>query len=207
MSLAGTIFIAPKIRAKRAGDPEVRALLKQYLQTIHEGTDTLLLEELGLCQGDVRVDVASVNGEFSGFEIKSPADTLRRWPNQRRVYSRVVDRAWLVAPVKTLEKARMPDWWGQIAVFDSDDRLALRVVRPSEMNPSPDPLSIARLLWRDEALAALKRAGAARGVTTKSRKFVWQRIADAIPIEDLRAMACAALKKRPERVRQLHKKA
>ena len=200
-----SIFIARKIRAKRAGDPEVRALLKEYLTAIHRDTDTLVLEELGLCQGDVRVDVASVNGELSGFEIKSPSDTLARWPNQRRVYSKVVDRAWLVAPINTLEKARMPAWWGQIAVFDSDDRLALRVFRPSGSNPSADPLSIARLLWRDEAIDALKKAGAARGVMTKSRTFVWDRVVDSIGLNDLRAIVRAALRKRPGRVALLHR--
>lgn len=200
MAPTASIFIARKIRAQRAGDPEVRALLKQYLTAIHQGTNTLVLEELGLCQGDVRVDVASVNGEFSGFEIKSPSDTLARWPNQRRVYSQVVDRAWLVAPIKTLEKARMPAWWGQIAVFDSDDRLALRVLRPSGANPSADPLSIARLLWRDEAIDALKKAGASRGVMTKSRTVVWDRVVDSIGLNDLRAIVRVALKKRPTRV-------
>jgi hypothetical protein len=204
MNRAGSIFIARKIRAKKAGDPEVRALLKEYLRAIHDRTDTVVLEELGLCQGDVRVDVASVNGEFSGFEIKSPSDTLRRWPNQRRVYSRVVDRAWLVAPIKTLEKARMPRWWGQIAVFDSDDKLALRVVRPAERNPSADALSIARLLWHDEAIEALKLAGHARGVISKPRKFAWERIVERMPIDDLRAAVRQALKNRPARVAQLH---
>jgi hypothetical protein len=205
MNRAGSIFIAQKIRAKKAGDPEVRQLLKEYLDAIHDGTDTLVLEELGLCQGDVRVDVASVNGEFSGFEIKSPSDTLARWPNQRRIYSRVVDRAWLVAPIKTLEKARMPRWWGQIAVFDSDDKLALRVVRPSERNPSIDALSIARLLWHDEAIDALKRAGHARGVINKPRKFAWERLVEKISIDDLRAEVRVALKQRPARVAQLRK--
>jgi hypothetical protein len=205
MNRAGSIFIAKKIRAKRAGDPEVRQLLREYLQAIHDGSDTLVLEELGLCQGDVRVDVASVNGELSGFEIKSPSDTLARWPNQQRVYSRVVDRAWLVAPITTLQKARMPKWWGQIAVFDSNDKLALRVVRPSELNPSADALSIARLLWHDEAIAALKRTGHARGVISKPRQFAWERIVERIPLDDLRATVRAALKQRPERVAQLRK--
>lgn len=205
MPSAGTIFIARKVRAKRAGDPEVRALLKEYLEAIHAGTDTTVLEELGLCQGDVRVDVASVNGEFSGFEIKSPSDTLARFPKQRRIYSRVVDRAWLVAPIKTLEKARTPQWWGQIAVFDSDDKLALRVVRPSDRNPSADALSIAKLLWHDEAIDALKRAGYARGVISKPRKFAWERLVETISIDDLRAAVRDALKQRPARVAQLRK--
>src|SRR6478609_10233131 len=117
----GAIFVARKPELRRAKDPDVRALLKQYLEALHSGSDTLVMEELGLCQGDVRIDVASVNGELSGYEIKSPSDTLARWPKQRRIYSRVVDRAWLVAPLKTLERAEMPLWWGQIGVFDSDD--------------------------------------------------------------------------------------
>ena len=41
MNRVGSIFIARKVRAKKAGDPEVRALLKEYLQAIHDGTDTL----------------------------------------------------------------------------------------------------------------------------------------------------------------------
>ena len=89
----GAIFVARKPELRRAKDPDVRALLKQYLEVLHAGTDTLVLEELGLCQGDVRIDVAAVNRELSGFEIKSPSDTLKRWPKQRRIYSRVVDRA------------------------------------------------------------------------------------------------------------------
>jgi hypothetical protein len=205
MNRAGSIFIARKIRARRAGDPEVRELLKEYLRAIHDGTDTTVLEELGLCHGDVRVDVAAVNGEFSGFEIKSPSDTLARFPKQRRIYSKVVDRAWLVAPITTLEKARTPPWWGQIAVFDSDDKLALRVVRPSAINPSADALSIAKLLWHDEAIAALKRVGLARGVISKPRKFAWERIAAQMALDDLRAAVRAALRMRPGRVAQLRK--
>src|SRR5262245_41023026 len=152
MTSPASLFIARKASARRAVDPDVRGLLREYLDDLHKDTDTRILEELGLCQGDVRVDVAAVNGELSGFEIKSPSDTLARFPNQCRIYSKVVDRAWLVAPMKALGKAGVPDWWGQIGVFELDDRLALRVVRPSAMNPKIHALSLAKLLWRDEAL-------------------------------------------------------
>ena len=204
MGPASTIFLAGKANEARARDIDVRSLLKQYLQADEEH-DTLLMDELGLCQGDVRVDVAVVNGELSGYEIKSPSDTLARWPKQRRIYSRVVDRAWLVAPIKTLDRAEMPRWWGQIAVFDSDDKLALRMVRASQRNPKPDPLSIARLLWRDEAIELLKSAGAARGVSSKSRGFIWERIAETVDLDGLRAAVRLALKKRPARVAALHR--
>jgi len=200
----GAIFVARKPELRRAKDPDVRALLKQYLEALHTGTDTLVMEELGLCQGDVRIDVASVSGELSGFEIKSPSDTLARWPKQRRIYSKVVDRAWLVAPGPKLDAARAPDWWGQIAVFDLDDRIGLRIVKPAGHNPKLDPLSIAKLLWRDEAIDLLKKSGRARGVMTKSRRLVWERVIEAITLDQLRDAVRAALRQRRARVAALH---
>jgi hypothetical protein len=200
MTAAASLFIGRKASARRAVDPDVRALLREYLEDLHHGTDTRLLEELGLCQGDVRVDVATVNGELSGFEIKSPSDTLKRFPNQCRIYSKVVDRAWLVAPGKTLAAARVPEWWGQIAIFELEDRLGLRILKNAGLNPSPHPLSIARLLWRDEALECLRNAGHARGVVTKSRTEIWKRLIERVPLDHLRAAVRAALKRRPEMI-------
>jgi hypothetical protein len=197
----GTLFVGRKRIGKHANDADVRALLKDYLQSIYTAGETVVLEELGLCQGDVRVDVAAVNGELSAFEIKSPSDTLARWAKQQRIYSKVADRAWLVAPMKTLDKADVPAWWGQIAIFELDDRLALRVVRGAEFNPKHDALSLAKLLWRDEALEVLKNAGHARGVMTKPRKVIWQRLIDTVALDDLRASVCAALKRRPEMIK------
>lgn len=198
--LPETLFVGRKRIGKHANDADVRALLREYLESIHQDTGTVLLEELGLCQGDVRVDVAAVNGELSGFEIKSPSDTLARFPNQCKVYSKVVDRAWLVAPLKKLEKADVPEWWGQIGVFELDDRLALRVVRHAATNPKIHAMSLARLLWRDEALEVLRNAGRARGVMTKSRKVIWKRLIECVTLDDLRAAVRAALKRRPEMI-------
>lgn len=200
MTSPAAIFVGRKTSARRAVDPDVRALLREYLEDVHKGSDTRVLEELGLCQGDVRVDVAVVNGELSGYEIKSPSDTLRRFPNQCRIYSKVVDRAWLVAPARTLESACVPDWWGQIAVFELGDQLALRVIKPAALNPSPHALSIAKLLWRDEALECLRNAGRARGVMTKSRTVIWKRLIECVELDDLRAAVRAALKRRPEMI-------
>jgi hypothetical protein len=207
MWASGSIFVRRKAAPARARDADVRALLKEQLAAIHAGTGTLILEELGLCQGNVRVDVAAVNAELAGFEIKSPSDTLARWPNQQQLYSRVVDRAWLVAPIRTIEKAQLPDWWGQIAVFDELDRLALRILRPAAPNPIRDKLSIAKLLWRDEALELLRDAGCARGVMTRSRTVVWRRVAEAVDIDHLRAAVRAALMRRPEMIRLLKSRA
>ena len=190
---------------KPSGDAAVRDLLKQHLRNARLGAATVVLDELGLCQGDVRVDVAAVNGELAGFEIKSPADGLARWPKQRRIYSKVVDRAWLVAPDNTLDSAKAPEWWGLIRIVETRDRLGLRVAREAQLNPSPDPYSIACLLWRDEAINALAVFGLDRGVRTKRRSVIWQRLADQVPLDDLRRAVRAALKVRPQRIAELSK--
>ena len=203
MSGFSTISLACRTSLKPSGDAAVRDLLKQHLINAHLGQGTVVLDELGLCQGDVRVDVAAVNGELAGFEIKSPADSLARWPKQRRVYSKVVDRAWLVAPEKTLAAAQAPGWWGLIRIVETSDRLGLCVVRDAVFNPSPDPYSIACLLWRDEAIHALQEFGLDRGVRTKRRTLIWERLADQVPLDDLRRAVRAALKVRPERIAEL----
>ena len=200
-----SISLACRTSLKPSGDAAVRELLKQHLINARLGAATVVLDELGLCQGDVRVDVAAVNGELAGFEIKSPADSLARWPKQRRIYSKVVDRAWLVAPDQTLAAANAPDWWGLIRIVETGDRLGLRVVREALVNPSPDPYSIACLLWRDEAIKALEEFGLDRGVRTKGRKLIWQRLADQLPLDDLRRAVRGALKVRPQRIAQLER--
>ena len=200
-----SISLAARVCADPSKDRDVRCLLKRHLADVH-GRDTLILDELGLCQGDVRVDVAAVNGELSGYEIKSPADSLARWPKQRRIYSKVVDRAWLVAPERALEAARAPEWWGLIRIVETPHQLGLRVIREAIQNPQLDPYSIACLLWRDEAIDALAAFGLDRGVRTKRRGFVWQRLADQLPLDDLRRSVRDALKVRPQRIEQLAKK-
>jgi hypothetical protein len=206
MRVMPSISLAARLSAKTSGDAAVRELLKRHLVDTRLGDGTVILDELGLCQGDVRVDVAAVNGELSGFEIKSPADTLARWPKQRRVYSKVVDRAWLVAPETTLAAAGAPGWWGLIRIVETADRLGLRVVREAQLNPAPDPYSIACLLWRDEAIRTLAEFGLDRGVRTKRRRLIWRRLADLLALDDLRRAVRAALKVRPQRIEELARK-
>lgn len=202
---SASIAVAARPGAKPSRNRDVRQLLKRHLTDLHV-PDTVILDELGLCQGDVRVDVAAVNGELSGFEIKSPADSLARWPKQRRVYSKVVDRAWLVAPDRTLEAAHAPGWWGLIRIVETPHQLGLRVIREALLNPAPDPYSIACLLWRDEAIGALEEIGRARGVRTKRRRLVWERLVADLSLDELRRAVRGALTVRPQRIADLTKK-
>jgi len=51
-----------------------RALLADVRQRHRDEPDTLIREELGVCQGIARVDLAVVNGSVHGYEIKSEQD-------------------------------------------------------------------------------------------------------------------------------------
>jgi hypothetical protein len=197
MSPLSPLSLAKRSSTSPSRDGDVRALLKRHLAECHAAAPTRILDELGLCEGDVRVDVAVINGELAGYEIKSPADTLARWSKQCRVYSKVLDRAWLVATDKSLAAAKAPEWWGLMRVVETTNQLGIRVLREAQPNPSPDPLAIAQLLWHAEALGVLERRGLARGVRSKRRSFAWQRMIEALTLDQIRSEVRAALQARP----------
>lgn len=177
-------------------DRDVRAALRRTLAERHANDDSLIVEELGLCQGQVRVDIAVVNGELSGFEIKSPSDTLVRFRHQADMYSRVLDCAWLVASPQTLELAEPPRWWGLMAMVESAGRPELLELRPACVNPCPDPFATVQLLWHDETLAILRALGSDRGVRSKPRSMAWRRLVEVLEPQRLREVVRTTLKER-----------
>ena len=176
-----------------------RAVRGQILRHHIADPDTLVLEELGLLNGNARVDVAVINGSVHGFELKSASDTLARLPAQIVAYGSVLDYVTLVVADNHLESASalVPAWWGIIAAREVADGIVnLTEVRAPKINPSIDPASLARLLWRDEAMDELERRGFADGVRNKPRRAVYARLTEAVPLQDLRAIVRRRLKQR-----------
>src|SRR5690606_35379272 len=148
-------------------DIDVRVAVRQHLADLHKNDDdTLIIEEMGVWSSTVRIDLAVVNGELSGFELKSDRDTLVRLPTQADVYSRVFDQVTLVVGRRHSAKAAsmVPNWWTIMEADQSgDDKVSLATVRCGSRNPSPDAYLVAALLWKEEALAILDRYGLAKG--------------------------------------------
>ena len=181
-------------------DIDVRRVLAAEVQKHFRGaSDTLIIHELGLCSGIVRVDLAVVNGRLHGFEIKSDSDTLKRLPSQSEIYSAVFDRMTIVVGLHHLQSAQtmVPGWWGIIKA-EPGDPVSLVEVRPAQANPSPKPIAMARLLWRDEAVALLERSGYAKGIKSKPREVVYQRLVEAFPLDELRHFVREQLKARED---------
>ena len=135
-------------------ESEIRIRLIETLICQAVGS-AIILEELGLCQGEARVDVAIVSEELEGYEIKSERDSLDRLESQIRTYNRVLDRITLVTCERHLAKAeqKIPRWWGLDVVHRTPTGLAIQTLRPAEQNAYLDPHAFVQLLWRDDALS------------------------------------------------------
>ncbi len=169
-------------------DAQIRTALVDRLRERHRGdADVAVLEEVGLCRGQVFVDVAVVNGLLHGYEIKSDRDSLRRLEGQVAAYGRVLDRASLVVGNRHMTDALelVPSWW-EIHLAETGARgLRLRRLRPGRQNPERDSRALVELLWLDDALALLDRRGAARGYRGRPRRHVWDRVCEVYDIGEI----------------------
>ena len=180
-------------------DAAIRPILKaRLLRQTGADAETVLIEELGLSRGHVRVDIAVVNGSLHGYEIKSDRDSLRRLGPQVELYSKVFDQASLVAGERFLCAASklVPEWWGLMQIFRTPRGLQVKTVRKSRNNPGRDPRILAELLWAEDALALLEQRNVAKGVRGKPRRVLWDRVCEHFTLEEIASAVCTRLKAR-----------
>lgn len=180
-------------------DPEIRSVLIDQLITEYSNSaETLIINEMSVSQGISRVDVAVLNGIMQGYEIKSESDKLVRLPLQVNEYNKVFERMTIVAADHYLEDVRkiIPSWWGIIKVSNKKGIATLRTVKKGRRNPSLDPLALAQLLWRDEAIDLLKKRGLEKGILSKPKREIYRRIAESIKAEELKLEVNQFLKTR-----------
>ncbi|MBZ4371506.1 sce7726 family protein [Corallococcus sp. AS-1-6] len=182
-----------------ARDRDIRPVLRQEVGLRTPGAR--VVDELGLCHGFVRVDVASISADcLHGYELKADRDTLSRLPTQVEHYGAAMGRCTLVTGVAHLQEALqvVPSWWGVLRIEVDLFGLRFEQLREATANPEPDPLATCRLLWRDEALAFLEELGAARGVRGRSRAVLYARLVEEVPADQLRARVRQVLLQREE---------
>jgi hypothetical protein len=75
------------IRRRAMRDRDVREAVLERLAAEHAGdADTHIVQEMGVWSGVARIDIAVINGELCGYELKSDRDTLERLPRQMEYY-------------------------------------------------------------------------------------------------------------------------
>lgn len=175
-------------------DVIIRSALKKKLGA-HD-KKVRIIEELGIRHGIARIDIAVVNEIMHGYEIKSDRDTLRRLPDQMNEYNDVFDKLTLVTGRHHLYDAIniIPDWWGiMVAKIDVNNKVIFYTIREAEDNQKQIGVSIARLLWREEALQILEEQNKAVGFRSKPRELIYERLANTLNVDILKERVRYAL--------------
>jgi hypothetical protein len=178
-------------------DVDIRKALLANLEVKYsDSSHDLIVEEFG-CK-TARADVAVINGFLHAYEIKSDSDSLDRLPSQIDAYQGVFEYVTLICGRRLLERARtaIPKWWGLQRAEFRDGGVLIHELRTAKPNPNQNPFAVARMLWKTEALAVLRRFGH-RGVTSRcTADEVWNAVAAQVPITELTNEVRQAIKAR-----------
>lgn len=81
----------------------------------------------------------------------------------------------------------VPKWWGiQEADGDVNGGILLSEVRSAEQNPSVDPDTLVKFLWRDEVAAFLRELGHGSGLRGKGCGVVYERLVELADLNLIR---------------------
>ena len=139
---------------------EIRNVLHSYLYKINKKIkDTIIIDEMDLCSGLTRIDVATINGTIHGYEIKSDEDTLHRLPNQIKFYNKSLEKITIATNLSHLEIVEniIPEWWGILLIEKKGKIVKVRDIKEAMINPCIEDCSILELLWKDELLSIAEK--------------------------------------------------
>ena len=170
-------------------DPEIRLALHGKKLRVHRtAPNTIVVDELGLAHAKVRIDVAVINGCVHGYEIKSSKDTLSRLPMQLNLYTQCLEKLTLICAPRHVAKAQTmaPDWCGIIeAQKGNRGGITFETIRRSRKNPDVDPVQLAHLLWRPEAIALLSKYVPEAKLGKLPRRELYKSLSELLSVPEL----------------------
>jgi hypothetical protein len=174
-------------------DPQIREPLHHWLLSAHADDldSTEILHELKIPRPSARIDIAVINGEMCGFEIKSDVDSLARLARQERAFSAIFDRVSVDAARRTI-----PGWWGIIVAKPLGPDVSFSSKRMARENRNPNTAALLYMLTRQELIEILEACGLANGLRGKPHQHLVEALLASIPAGDIRKHAKSAFKKR-----------
>ena len=172
---------------------------KKILRRQHAQKDTLVIDELGLNHGKCRADIAVINGHLAAYEIKSNNDSLRRLEEQVKSYNAVFDRISIVVGDRYINSIQnyIPEWWGVIVSLRGPrGAVNFDIIREARTNKNIDPISIAQLLWRNEAEEILQQKKLSPRILRQPRAILYEYLVNTLNICELRRLVREYFKKR-----------
>jgi len=181
-------------------DVEIRKNFhRKILIRQHAQQNTLVIDELGLNHGKCRADIAVVNGRFVGYEIKSNNDSLRRLNEQVKSYNAIFDKVSIVVGNRHIKSIQnhVPEWWGIIeSARGPRGAVNFDLIRKAQTNKNIDPISIAQLLWRNEAEEILRQKNLSSKILRQPREVLYEHLVNILKICELRKFVRDYFKKR-----------
>lgn len=179
-------------------DIDIRNKIKEtHLKKYYLDNDSKVVDELSICMGEARMDIAVINGHLHGYEIKSDLDTLNRLPSQISAYSKTFDYLTIVVGKKHLEDVmeKVPDSWGIMCASNNKkgQEIKLSIVRKPKKNSNVQSLSLAQLLWKDEIVDILMEKGIKKGLS-KPKPFLWNLLVQNFTTKELSKLVREKLK-------------
>lgn len=156
-------------------DADIRKLLfNSFLkeQDYIKESDTVIINELDVCAGVSRADIAVINGKIHGYEIKSKQDNLERLPSQIESYNLIFDTMTIVTYESHLKKVKeiIPKWWGIKCVYEKNGDVMIKNIRKPKENNNINIQNVAMLLWKDEMIdLILSHSNITKGYKSKTR--------------------------------------
>ena len=160
---------------------DIRAQLPRFFPSISEAR---LVEEMEICAGKARADMAVIADRLIGIEIKGPQDNLDRLPNQVGQYSKCFDQVVLIVhEILAKDAIRIiPRWWGVVVGADKNGNSSYNWKRRPAENCSVDTGAVLALLWRTEIEALFVQfLKLAPSVRASKRKLRDRLLADVSP--------------------------
>ena len=179
-------------------DIEIRPVLKDMIIEQNKDLDYRIIDEMTICDGEARVDIAVANGLLYGYEIKSDADTLQRLINQQECYNKTFDRICITVGKKYSDSIaeHIPDWWGiYVAEEDENGNVQLICQRISQDNKEVNSKSLLELLWRDEVYDFLKKNNIEK-ISGKNRRILRNIIIENFTRQEIKDFTRETIKRR-----------
>jgi hypothetical protein len=124
---------------------------------------------------------------------------LERLTGQIKIYSAVFDRATVITGSKHRAGvfSLLPKWWGVIGCHQGPrGGIQFETLRTADWNTNVDPIAIAQLLWKSEAVEMLQCLGERSSISSLPRSALYGRLAEAIDLIELRRRVRESLKVR-----------
>lgn len=178
-------------------DLDIRNVLHSHLKKENKAIkDTIIIDELDICSGLSRIDVAVINGVIHGYEIKSEVDTLKRLPLQMNYYNKSLEKISVATNPVHLKaiKKYVPKWWGLILV-NENKKVNLTEIRKAKINPEVEGKSLLQLLWKEE-LFDITRKYNVKVKKGSNKKVLQENIAAALELKTISQEVRTTLKSR-----------